>query len=471
MPSVTARGGADGSDVRRVLITCCGMMRTQYAVQVKCWKAHVHAPDIQYLRGSLVAEEHGLFVTTSDCAAGADAESGPQALHQLAGASGPKLRMPDIDPVAKSHITHATPTRGGSRRHATQRRRRPMTLFEAINEVLAQAGEPLHYQEIKTRILQAGTWSAPGQTPAASVSAVLTTEIRQHGAAAQFVRTAPGTYGLRSAQLASDKTAPAAADPVTLPEPVTESLSFNDAAVLVLEKYAGGKPMHYKVITDNARELGIIHTNGKTPEATMNGQLTTEITRSNSQGEMPRFVQHGRGLYGLAEWHPKGVAWEIEHHNDTVRQQMHTALMSMDPKAFETLVGDLFRALGFEDVNVTPKGGDGGVDVRGVLVACSGLIRTRYAVQVKRWQANVHAPAIQNLRGSLIAEEHGLFVTTSDYGKGAHDEAEADGKTPITLINGKQLLGLLTEHDFLGVHSSNPRVLELEVSPTSDTPT
>ena len=112
------------------------------------------------------------------------------------------------------------------------------------------------------------------------------------------------------------------------------------------------------------------------------------------------------------------------------------------------------------NVVVTKQSGDGGIDVRAVLVECSGMIRTRYAVQVKKWKANVQAPDIQGLRGSLAAEEHGLFVTTSEYSPGAAVEACAPGKHPIILITGHQLLGLLIEHNF-GVSSTPVRLLEL----------
>jgi restriction endonuclease Mrr len=81
---------------------------------------------------------------------------------------------------------------------------------------------------------------------------------------------------------------------------------------------------------------------------------------------------------------------------------------------------------------------------------------------VKRWKGHIQAPAIQHLRGSLVAEEHGLFITTSDYSTGAYHEAVAPGKTPIHLLTGQQLLGLLIEQGLL-VQSTAIRVLELAV--------
>jgi restriction system protein len=69
-------------------------------------------------------------------------------------------------------------------------------------------------------------------------------------------------------------------------------------------------------------------------------------------------------------------------------------------------------AIGFEEVEVTSRTKDGGIDVRGTLVV-GDVIRTRLAVQVKRWKQNVQSPVIQQVRGSLGAHEQGLIITTT----------------------------------------------------------
>jgi restriction endonuclease Mrr len=61
-----------------------------------------------------------------------------------------------------------------------------------------------------------------------------------------------------------------------------------------------------------------------------------------------------------------------------------------------------------------------------------------------------------------VAEEHGLFITTSDYSAGAYHEAVACGKTPIHLLTRQQLLSLLIEQGLL-VQSIAVRVLEVVV--------
>lgn len=48
---------------------------------------------------------------------------------------------------------------------------------------------------------------------------------------------------------------------------------YPGAAFEVLDQHSGGYPMHYKVITDRAIELGLVVPTGRTPSNTMNGQI------------------------------------------------------------------------------------------------------------------------------------------------------------------------------------------------------
>jgi len=51
--------------------------------------------------------------------------------------------------------------------------------------------------------------------------------------------------------------------------------TFKQAAIAILKKE--GKPLHYKEITRLALEAGLVETQGSTPEATMNAQISTDI--------------------------------------------------------------------------------------------------------------------------------------------------------------------------------------------------
>ena len=381
-----------------------------------------------------------------------------------------------------------------------------MNAIDAVEVVLAEAGEPLGYREITRRVLDKGLWQTEGLTPEATINARLGTDIKDLDAGSRFQRTAPGVFALRkwglpevaprgakskpgastSAEIAPDETTPAptesvdAAPPEPAPAPqlapvITAvpiaaqpnstapksavSLSFTDAAETVLEKHGHKQPMHYRAITEKVLELGLVNTKGLTPEATLYAQVLTETKRRTRRGDPPRFIMHGKGLIGLAKWITGGLAFQIEQHNDEVRKQLHAQLFTMPSAEFEALVVQLLVALGFDDVTLTPASGDGGIDVRGTLVV-GDVIRTRMAVQVKRWKRNVQAPTVQQVRGSLGTHEQGLIVTTSDFSKGACTEAERPNAVPVALMNGDQLVRLLVEND-IGVHRTSYDLIEL----------
>ena len=154
------------------------------------------------------------------------------------------------------------------------------------------------------------------------------------------------------------------------------------------------------------------------------------------------------------------LASRIDQHNKTILQQLKTRLHSIPPVEFEKLVGDLLIALGFEEVEVTGPSNDGGIDVRGTLVV-GEVIKTRMAVQVKRWKGNVQAPTVQQVRGSLGTHDQGLIITTSDFSTGAREEAERATATPVALMSGIQLVKLLAEHN-IGIRRAKYDLLQLD---------
>ena len=155
----------------------------------------------------------------------------------------------------------------------------------------------------------------------------------------------------------------------------------------------------------------------------------------------------------------EGLVYEIDSHNADVRKKLHEKLFDMLPKEFESLVARLLIAIGFDDVVVTPMSNDGGIDVRGTLVV-GDVIKTRMAVQVKRWKKNVQAPVVQQVRGSLSTHEQGLIITTSDFSKGSYEEAQIPNKIPVALMNGEQFVALLVEND-IGIHRTSYDLIDL----------
>jgi restriction system protein len=153
-------------------------------------------------------------------------------------------------------------------------------------------------------------------------------------------------------------------------------------------------------------------------------------------------------MIGLRKWMGEGLAYQIEKQNREVEKKLLTHVQSLSAVAFERLVGRLLGEMGFEEVAVTSYSGDNGIDIRGTLVV-GDVIRTKMAVQAKKWKHNVHSPVVQQVRGSLGAHEQGMIITTSDFSKGAQEEAERSDAIPVALVNGKQLVDLLIEHEVL----------------------
>jgi restriction system protein len=140
---------------------------------------------------------------------------------------------------------------------------------------------------------------------------------------------------------------------------------------------------------------------------------------------------------------------------------MHTRIRALSSSEFEQLARTLLISMGFEAVEVSGGSGDGGIDVRGVMVT-GDVIRTRMAVQVKHWKTKSVEPAVvREVRGSLGTHEQGLIITSSTFSKNAREEAERVNATPVGLMDGEQLVTLLIEHE-IGVRRRQENILELE---------
>lgn len=121
-------------------------------------------------------------------------------------------------------------------------------------------------------------------------------------------------------------------------------------------------------------------------------------------------------------------------------------LYDMDPVEFESLVADLFRAMGMQAVT-TQRSGDGGVDVDAL--DPTPIRGGKIVVQVKRYRNTVPPTAVRDLYGTAqgAGANKGVLVTTSGFGPGSH--TFANGK-PLELISGTELVDLLHRHGLRG---------------------
>lgn len=123
-------------------------------------------------------------------------------------------------------------------------------------------------------------------------------------------------------------------------------------------------------------------------------------------------------------------------------------LASMDWEDFEHLCRELFErafADSGAEVKVTQASRDQGVDA--VIFDPDPLRGGKIVVQAKRYTNTVDVSAVRDLFGSVMNEGaiKGILVTTSHYGPEAYSFAK---DKPLTLINGRELLGLLEKHGY-----------------------
>lgn len=128
------------------------------------------------------------------------------------------------------------------------------------------------------------------------------------------------------------------------------------------------------------------------------------------------------------------------------KERLSQLLMEINPYAFERLAQRLLRECGFEQVTVTKKSGDGGIDGTGRL-KINGIFSFNVAFQCKRYSGTVGAPEIRDFRGSLSTNiEKGIFITTGRFTQQAKEEASAPGKRQIDLMDGEDFMEKLAQY-------------------------
>ncbi len=246
-----------------------------------------------------------------------------------------------------------------------------------------------------------------------------------------------------------------------------KKLSFKEAALKILKE--AEEPLTAKEITEIALEKELIETTGSTPEATMAAQLYSDINNKHKS----QFKKVGKGLFALKKQteSTKSPLIAIQNQNELVKKKLIEKIQEMDPFQFEYLVAELLQKIGYEDVEVTKRSGDKGIDIIGNLTV-GGLTNVKTVIQVKRYKKgnNISGKYITQLRGSAEVDQRGLIITTSDFTKDAMNEAKAKNKMPVALVNGEKLIELLFKYkvgvkeDIVSVFSIDSDLFENELS-------
>ena len=151
----------------------------------------------------------------------------------------------------------------------------------------------------------------------------------------------------------------------------------------------------------------------------------------------------------------------VGQQQQNVRESLRELLHELDPFAFEHLIKRLLEEMDYQNVAVTARSGDGGIDV--VADIELGITSVREVVQAKRHRRAIQRKDLDALRGSLYRFNavRGTIVTTSRFAKGTQDAAFATGVAPITLVDGDKLIDLLIDHG-IGVRKRTIELLDLD---------
>jgi restriction system protein len=147
----------------------------------------------------------------------------------------------------------------------------------------------------------------------------------------------------------------------------------------------------------------------------------------------------------------KGNGEQDEEEEDSVepseayKEKLLAILQNLPPAGFERLCQRLLRESNFEEVQVTGRSGDGGIDGIGI-VKVNQFVTFKVLFQCKRYSSAVSASQVRDFRGAMAGRaDKAIILTTGTFTKDAQKEAVRDGVPPIELVDGKRLILLFEE--------------------------
>lgn len=133
---------------------------------------------------------------------------------------------------------------------------------------------------------------------------------------------------------------------------------------------------------------------------------------------------------------------------DNLGSEIITQLKDASPSFFEKVVVEVLVKMGYggsrkDAGQAIGRSGDEGID--GIIKEDRLGLDIIY-IQAKKWENTISRPEIQKFAGALQGKRSrkGIFITTSDFSKSAHDYASAI-ENKIILIDGQQLAQLMID--------------------------
>lgn len=136
---------------------------------------------------------------------------------------------------------------------------------------------------------------------------------------------------------------------------------------------------------------------------------------------------------------------EIEHAFVGYREAVGARLQALPASGFERFCQRLLRESGFEEVKITGRSGDGGIDGIGILQV-NALVSFKVLFQCKRYTGSVTPSQVRDFRGAMMGRaDKGIVITTGSFTSDARKEAVRDGVPAIELVDGEKLVSMLEQ--------------------------
>jgi restriction system protein len=125
------------------------------------------------------------------------------------------------------------------------------------------------------------------------------------------------------------------------------------------------------------------------------------------------------------------------------RDDLARTLQSLPASGFERFCQRVLRESGFQEVTVTGRSGDGGIDGIGILQV-NALVSFKVLFQCKKYAGSVTPSHVRDFRGAMTGRaDKGIIITTGSFTSEARKEAIRDGAPPIELVDGEKLASML----------------------------
>jgi len=121
-------------------------------------------------------------------------------------------------------------------------------------------------------------------------------------------------------------------------------------------------------------------------------------------------------ILGIKPARPQKPKFDTQAWRHLNMQQIHQKLFEIEPYEFEDLIQKLMHYLGFPNVKVTKRSGDGGVDVLSARNTGKGV--ERIAAQCKRYKGMIGVKIAREFLGAIQDDPtivKGYLITTSDF--------------------------------------------------------